>query len=456
MKRVFLRSGWSRLFKTLRGDGKEDIEFMDEVDAALHRKPFVGPVLLSLGTAGFIALFVFWAGVSEVDEVTRGQGQVIPSQRTQIIENLEGGLLETLLVREGQIVEKGTPVARLSNQQAESTYRDAMGKIFEHRVAIARLEALLNHAEPVIDDELLEKAPRIVEDQKRLFTMRKQQIMAELDMIESQYRQKLQDVQEQVNRRIQIEQGLALAKEQLALARSLIDKHLYSKVEFLNLQQKVVTMQGDLQALVSSIPKAESAANELLQKRELREAELHSQMAEEINKRRTEMTSLLENLSAGSDRVMRTELRSPVRGVIKQIMSNTVGGVIKPGEPIMEIVPLDDTLLVEVRIRPADIAFIYPNQRAMVKISAYDFSIYGGLVGAVEQISADTIEDRRGEHFYLAKIRTTNNSITYRNKPLPIIPGMVCTVDILTGKKTILDFLLKPILKARQDAMGER
>ncbi|MFQ9867128.1 MAG: HlyD family efflux transporter periplasmic adaptor subunit [Bilophila wadsworthia] len=175
---------------------------------------------------------------------------------------------------------------------------------------------------------------------------------------------------------------------------------------------------------------------------------------EELNKRRAELASLTESLAAGSDRVTRTELKSPVRGTIKQIMLKTVGGVAKPGEPIMEIVPLDDTLLVETRIRPGDIAFIRPNQKAMVKVTAYDFSIYGGLQGEVEQISADTIEDRKGDLFYVAKIRTTGRHHPPREQ-LPIIPGMVCTVDILTGKRPFWTSCSNPSSRP-QDALRER
>ena len=183
---------------------------------------------------------------------------------------------------------------------------------------------------------------------------------------------------------------------------------------------------------------------------------MNSQIVEEINKRRAELASLTESLAAGSDRVTRTELKSPVRGTIKQIMLKTVGGVAKPGEPIMEIVPLDDTLLVETRIRPGDIAFIRPNQKAMVKVSAYDYSIYGGLDGVLEQISADTIEDKRGEFYYQVKVRTSKTAILYHDEELPIMPGMMTTVDIMTGKKTVLDYLLKPILKAKQNALREK
>jgi len=186
------------------------------------------------------------------------------------------------------------------------------------------------------------------------------------------------------------------------------------------------------------------------------QAERRFEALEEISKRRIELNSLKQTLAAGEDRVTRTDVRSPVRGTVKQIIINTIGGVVKPGESILEIVPLDDTLLFEVQIRPADIAFLYPGQKAKIKITAYDFSIYGGLVGVVEQISADTITDDRGDSYYKVKLRTETNAILHRGTQLPIIPGMTASVDILTGKKSVLDYLLKPILKASQSALRER
>jgi adhesin transport system membrane fusion protein len=192
------------------------------------------------------------------------------------------------------------------------------------------------------------------------------------------------------------------------------------------------------------------------QRMAFREAELNAAIVDEINKRRSEISTLRETLSAGGDRVTRTELRSPVRGTVRQIYISTLGGVVKPGESIMDIVPLDDTLLVEARIRPSDVAFLRPGQKAMVKISAYDFSIYGGLEGRLEQISADTIEDKRGDLFYQVRIRTENTAIVYRGEELPIIPGMMATADIMIGKKSILDYILKPVLKARQNALREK
>lgn len=454
--RIGVSRWWKNVVSFLSAQDQADIIFMGQVDAALHRKPRIGPLLLSSGTLAMLGILLLWAAWAEVDEVTHGQGQVVSSQRTQIIENLEGGILEAVLVTEGQTVGKDTALARINNETAASQYRDSLGKSYEQRVAIARLTAALAGSEPEFDVELRDQAPQIIADQMALHEARKAQYLAELDALDANYKQKMRDVEEQTNRKKQLEKNLALALEQLALQQSLVDRQLYSRIELLNQKQKSVTMKGDLEALSTSIPKAEAAAQEAQQKYNFRRAEIRGMVAEEINKRRAELASLQESIAAGGDRVTRTELRASVRGVVKRIMLNTVGGVVKPGEPIMEIVPIDETLLVEVHVRPADIAFIHAYQKATVKITAYDFSVYGGLDGKVEQISADTIEDHKGEYHYLVKVRTTNNAINYRGQELPIIPGMLCTTDILTGKKTILDFLLKPILKSKENAFRER
>jgi adhesin transport system membrane fusion protein len=236
----------------------------------------------------------------------------------------------------------------------------------------------------------------------------------------------------------------------------MVERGSYSRVDYLNLQNQVISLQGEIETLKAALPKARAAAVEAEQRMIFREAELDTAIVDEINKRRSELASLRETLSAGGDRVIRTELRSPVRGTVRQVYLTTLGGVVKPGESIVDSGPLDDTLLVEARIRPADVAFLRPGQRAVVKISAYDFSIYGGLEGRLEQISADTIEDRRGELFYQVRVRTENTAIIHQGEELPIIPGMMATVDIMIGKKTILDYLLKPILKARQNALREK
>lgn len=451
---------------------EEELTYVNEVDAALARTPAKGVRILSMAVGGFFLCMLLWSAFAAVDEVTHAEGQVISSQRTQAIQNLEGGILQAVLVREGQVVEKGTPLARLDNEMAGSYYRDAINKSLDNLAAIIRLDAELTDVPPIFPDNLAdgikqlvdersgegieEQSRSIVADQMATYKARTAQRNAELEVLISQFTQRQRDVEEQLSRKNQLERSLVIAVEQRDIAYPLMQRRNYSRVEFLSLEQKVVSLQGDIESLAASLPKSQAAAREAEQRIAFRKAELNSAITEEINKRRMELNSLRETLAAGGDRVARTELRSPVRGTVKQIYVNSVGGVVKPGESIMEVVPLDDSLMVEARVRPSDVAFLHPGQKAVVKISAYDFSIYGGLEGHLEHISADTIEDKRGDFYYLVKVRTAKTAITYHQEQLPIIPGMISTVDILTGKKTVLSYLLKPILKARQNALRER
>ena len=252
------------------------------------------------------------------------------------------------------------------------------------------------------------------------------------------------------------EQSLVLETEQRDTAKRLLQRNNYSRMDYLGLEQKIIQTQGEIDMLAAAIPKTQAMMDEARQRIGSRVAEEQLAISQEINKRRTELGSVRESLTAGGDRVTRTEVRSPVRGSVKQILVNTVGGVVKPGEAIMDIVPMDESLLVEVRVRPQDVAFLRPGQDVMIKVSAYDFSIYGGLPGKLESISADTIEDKKGDFYYLVKVRTGETAIRRNDEILPIIPGMIVVADIIIGKKTVLDYILKPVMKARQNALTER
>ncbi len=449
-----------RLFGWLTPSAKhavdeEDIHFMSSADAAIYRTGHRFAYLLSLATCLLLVSFIFWAKQAVLDEVTRGMGQVIPSQRVQVIQNLEGGILEEVLVQENQIVEKNDILIRIDNTAAASQYRDTASQALEQEAAIARLTAETTGKKPAFPASL-KKSPLILQAQKDIYQARQQQLRSELNIVQSQYEQRQQEVAEKEGRLRQLQQSLGLAQQQLNIAKPLRDQGLYPEVDYLKLERDLVTLNGDINALKLGIPRAQNAAEEAKRRSKQRKAEFHSAALDELNRRRIELKSLREAISAGQDRVTRTDVRSPVRGTIKQININTIGGVIQPGQSILEVVPLDDTLLIEARIRPADIAFLHPGQAAMIKISAYDFSIYGGLEGVVEQISADTILDDKGESYYKVKLRTKANSLAYRGAELPIIPGMTAGVDILTGEKTVLDYLLKPILKAKQNALRER
>lgn len=436
---------------------EEDLLFMSEVDAAIHRKGSSIAFVLTLVIAVLLVVFVLWAHFTVLDEVTRGMGQVIPSQKIQTIQNLEGGILQEIMVQENQIVNKGDILIRIDNEMAASQYRDAFTKAEEHEVAIMRLNAEIDGKNKLdFGDQFKDVEPQILADQKSIFSARQDQLQAELNVLRSQYRQKQQEITEMRSRKDQLERSIGLAKEQRDIAKPLVDQGVYPRVDYLALERDISSLQGDIDGLRLAIPRIRQAAEEANRRIEQREAEFRAQALDEMNSRRVELKSLREIMSAGEDRVTRTDVRSPVRGTIKQINLNTIGGVVRPGESILEIVPLDDTLLIEARIRPADIAFLHPGQKAMIKITAYDFSIFGGLEGVVEAISADTIEDDNGESFYKVKLRTQKSAIVYRGEELPIIPGMTASIDILTGKKSVLAYLMKPILRAKQNALRER
>jgi len=443
--------GWLRFFRE-----EEDLLYMSEVDAAIHRRGHAFAYLVTLIVVALLLIFMIWAALTKLDEVTRGMGQVIPSQRVQVIQNLEGGILEEILVQENQIVDKGDILVRINNSMAASQFRDVAGKAREFEAAVARLEAEGEGRAFNLPDDLQQTDPQIASDQQAIYRARQQQIQSELGVLQSQQQQKQQEIAEMRSRLAQLERNLELTRQQRDIAKPLAEQGVYPRVDFLALEREVSNLQGDIETLRLAIPRAQAAAEEIRRRTAQRQAEYRAQSLDELNRRRVELKSLQEMMSAGEDRVTRTDVRSPVRGTVKQLKLTTLGGVVKPGEPIMEIVPLDDTLLVEARIRPADIAFLHPGQKAMVKITAYDFSIFGGLDGVVEAISADTIQDEKGEQFYRVKLRTQAGTLSYRGENLPIIPGMTASVDILTGKKSVPSYLLKPILKIKQNALRER
>lgn len=436
---------------------EEDLFFMNKVDAAIRRKGNAFAYWLSLTIALLLILFVTWAHFTVLDEVTRGMGQVIPSQRVQVIQNLEGGILQEILVHENQIVEKGAILVRIDNTVAASHFREAATKAAEHEAAIARLTAEIAGAKKLDFSKEVEKFdPQLLKDQQAIFAARQKQLQTELNVLESQLLQRRQEISEMQSRREQLERSLSLAREQRDAVRPLVDQGVYPRTDYLAIERDISTLQGDVDALRLGIPRVRQAAEEANRRIAQRRAEFQAMALDELNRRRVELNGLREIMAAGEDRVTRTDVRSPVRGTVKQLLVTTIGGVVRPGESILEIVPLDDTLLVEASIRPADIAFLHPGQKAMIKITAYDFSIFGGLEGVVEAISADTIVDERGESFYKVKLRTQTNTLVYRGEPLPIIPGMTASIDILTGKKSVLAYLMKPILRTKQNALRER
>jgi adhesin transport system membrane fusion protein len=434
----------------------KDADIIQDARLASQRGASVFAHALLLGIAGFFAVFLYWAHQATLDEVTRGDGKVVPSGKTQVVQNLEGGIVGDLLVREGQIVDTGQVLLRIENTLADSEYREARSRYLSLLAQVARLRAETSGGEIEMPEEVLKEAPAVAQAELALMQSRRDQLDSQIRILKDQASQRKQELRELAARDSSLTASLKLADEELDLMRPMVEKGVAARVELIRLERQKTELSGELQGVRLSIPRAKAALNEAENRIRDKRLEFVSEARRALNEHNVELASLGETIKAERDRVVRTDVRSPVHGTIKQLNVNTIGGVVRPGADLLEIVPLEDTLLVEAQIRPQDIAFLRPGQEAMVKVTAYDFSIYGGLDATLEQISADTITDEKGESFYRIYLRTEKNHLGKDNHPLPIIPGMITSVDILTGHKTVLDYLLKPILKARQRALRER
>jgi membrane fusion protein, adhesin transport system len=435
---------------------RADADFaIGRAGADLHAPRGFAHLLLIVIAAFFVAFFA-WASWAELDEVTRGEGKVIPSSQVQVVQNLEGGIVAELLVREGTIVERGQVLVRIDDVRAASDLRESRTRHLALLGALGRLRAEVEETELVFGPEVLAEAPDVAHNEQALYKARKDALESELEVLRSQAAQREQELIELATRLGQLERSHALAVEELEITEPLATSRVVSKVQLLRLQREVNNLEGELEATRLAVSRVEAALREADRRIEERYLNFRAAAQRELNTAQAEAAALQEVIAAAADMVSRTEVRSPVRGTVKQLFVNTVGGVIRPGESLVEIVPLEDNLLVEARVRPADIAFLHPGQPAMVKVTAYDFAIYGGLGGVVEDISADTITDERGESFYRVRVRTHDNALNKAEEPLPIIPGMTTQVDILTGEKTVLDYLIKPILRAKERALRER
>jgi len=447
----------SRLMSWLSGDKQPAPFTTNEVNKALlDDAPRVVRVTLWAIFAFFIAM-ILWASLANIDEVTRGEGRAIPSSRLQKVQNLEGGIVAEVFVHEGEVVKAGAPLLRLDDTQFRSNAGESDADRLALQARIQRLTAQLDDAKTLtLAPEIVQKAPDIANGEMELFASVNKRIQSELDGLNEQLVQKKQELLDFQGKVSQYRRSLALQQQEVSMSEPLVAKGAISKVEVLRLRRGVVETQGQLDSVLLAIPRAEAAIKEIESKVSETRGRYRSEALGQLNEARTDLSKIEASGKAISDRVNRTLVTSPVRGVVQQLLVNTIGGVIQPGNDLVEIVPLDDTLLVEAKIRPQDIAFLRPGQEATVKFTAYDYTIYGGLKGTLEQISPDTVTDKDGKSFYIIRLRTDKNHLGTDEKPLLIIPGMVASVDIITGKKTVMAYLLKPILRARAEAFHER
>jgi adhesin transport system membrane fusion protein len=420
--------------------------------ARLEQEPLRARALLRWAALVVFALLV-WAGFAKVDEVTKGEGRVIPSSQLQIVQSVDGGVVEEIKVREGQTVNAGDLLLRIDPTRFMSSLRENQATYHALLAKKARLEALSTGGYFNPPEEVIKANPEIVEHERTLYNSSRAELDAQLSIARQQLAQRNQELNEMRARREQAQRGFELAKQELDVTRPLIQSGAVSEVELLRLEREVARLRGDREQATAQISRIQAAISEASRKIQEVELNFRNLLRNELSDTLSKLSSLSQGNLGLADRVKHAEVRSPVRGTVKRLLVNTVGGVVQPGKEVVEVVPLDDALLLEAQVKPQDIAFLRPGQPALVKFTAYDFAIYGGLKAVVDQIGADTVTDDKGNAFYVVRVRTLESSL---GKNLPIIPGMVAEVDVLTGKKSILSYLLKPVIRAKANALTER
>lgn len=403
-----------------------------------------------------VAVLLAWASLANIDEVTKGEAKVIPSRQLQVIQSLDGGVVSEILVREGQVVEAGQLLLKIDETRATSGVRESAAQAFALQTKLARLKALAEgHAfKPPTPREGNVEELRVVDEERQLYDAKRSELKALVSISEQQLEQREQELSEAQAKRDSAKRSLELSQQELGKTRPLLATGAVSEVDVLRLEREVTRARGDKEQAGAQASRAKAAITEARRKIQETDLSFRNEIRKDLSEVLGRLNAINEGAVALADKVSKSQVKSPVRGRVQRLLANTVGGVITPGKDILEIVPLDDALVLEAKVQPRDIAFIRPGQAATVKFSAYDFAIYGGLDAVVENISPDTVTDEKGTNtFYVVRVRT--KQINFSEK-MPIIPGMTAEVDVLTGKKTVLSYLLKPVLKAHAHALRER
>ncbi|KJR25451.1 hemolysin secretion protein D [Vibrio navarrensis] len=452
----------------------QELDFVDDKTAALLLNTPTNARLMLWVIVLFFAIAIGWASWAEIDKVTVGQGKVIPSSQIQIVQNLEGGLVKEILVKEGQLVQKGQQLLLIDDTRFRSDYREREQQVANLTAAVLQLTAsidsveideeftnaeweksvVINYSQLSFPEQLEQEQADLIQRQKAEYRQDLNNLRNQISVLTQQVRQKQQDLVEIQSRVKSLRQGYEFAQKELEITQPLADEGVVPRIELLKLQRQVNDTRRELTSTELKMPVLQSSIRESMLSRIDAALKFRSEQQEQLNKAQDQLSALVESTVGLKDRVKRTVVVSPVTGKIKTLNINTVGGVIQPGMDIVEIVPTEDTLLVEAKIAPQDIAFLRPNLSAVVKFTAYDFSKYGGLTGVLEHISADTTQDEEGNSFYIVRVRTEKTNFG-QDADLPIIPGMTTSVDIITGKRTVLEYLLKPILSAQSNALKE-
>lgn len=441
-----------RMFKKGAPPPAENDWVVDAEWAKIQQHPVRAKRLLHVVVITIIAL-ITWAAYAPLDEITRGSGKIIPSQKLQTVQSLDGGIVKEILVEEGQEVMPGDLLLRIDATRPQSSFQENITKSFALQAEVLRLQALINESSLEYPEALIEQAPELIDRQKRLYQSNINELNEEVNVLESQLFQREQALLEGIAARNQYQRNITLLKKELDAVRPLLNSGAVSEVEIFRLERELNALQGELEQSKALIERSRGAIREAKNKVAELKASTMTKWQEQLSESSTKLSALNEAAKGLEDKVRQTDIRSPTKGTVQRLLTNTVGGVLAPGQTVLEIIPTDDILIVEAKVAPKDIAFIRFGQHAMIKFSAYDFAIYGGAEAMVINISPDSITDENNETYYIVKLKTDANKL---NPDIKVIPGMTVQADIITGKKTVLEYLLKPILRASSQAMTER
>jgi adhesin transport system membrane fusion protein len=434
---------------------KELQDFVADADTALLQQDPLRARAIMKSVILIFLLLLLWASYAEIDEITRGEGKVIPSRHLQVLQSLDGGIVTEILVQEGQEVTNGQILLRLDQTRFVSNLRENQSQYYSLLAKAARLRALSDGKAFVVPQDLAKNKDMrdLVEAERALYLSRQAELDAGLSVVRQQLVQRNQELVEARSRREQASSAFELTSKELNLTRPMVASGAVSDVEILRLERDVARYRGERDQAAAQIQRIQAAISESQSKALEVEREFRNRARSELSETSAKLDALGEGSVALSDKVKQSVIRSPVNGTVQRLLVKTVGGVVQPGRDIVEVVPSEDSLLIEARVLPKDIAFLRPGQDALVRLTAYDYAVYGGFEGTLEHISSDTVIDDKGNAFYVVRVRTKKASL---DEKLPILPGMVAQADIMTGKKTVLSYLLKPILRGKYYALTER
>jgi HlyD family type I secretion membrane fusion protein len=404
---------------------------------------------IAIGVGGFLA----WAAITTLDKVTRGSGRVVSQTRNQVIQHLEGGIVSEILVREGENVKAGQPMVRIENSFSRAELQQNQVELKAKQLAWQRLDAEAKGLDDFfVPNEFSADITHIANQERSLFRARREGLRAQIFVVDDQHRQKELELAEMRTRWTSSQREREIVVPRMDSLRRLVRIGAVSQNELLESERQVQQIDARLAGLVHDIARLEAAVSELKRRRE--EIALRFRAEAEKDQRETaiQIAKLEESIVAMRDRSNRTEVHAPVDGTVNKVFVDTIGGVVKSGEPILQIVPLDASLIVEARVSPSSRAEVWPGLKAVIKVSAYDFSIHGGLPGKVLDISPDALADEKGEPYFRVRLETDKNGF---GPGRPVIPGMLAQVDILSGQHTVLDYLMKPVQRVKNEALRQ-